>query len=176
MQGRKKMGKLLESGKIWPYAIGGSILFIFSACMATIYVATTLPVEKSDTYMMQYQVADAKANDLIKAKIAFDKEYKIEYINNGINVDNTTLQYKISDLSGNGIDNAEIKLIITRPNNHKNNQEFFSKDAKDGVYTFSGITLPIEGRWNIMVKVNVDELQSFYSLKADTRSKEVFEY
>ena len=58
LEGRKMN---LSNGRIWPYAIGASIIFIFGACVATIVVANTLPVEKSDTYMMDYHEADAKA-------------------------------------------------------------------------------------------------------------------
>ena len=72
----------LSNGRIWPYAIGGSIILIFGACVATVIIANKLPVEKSDTYMMGYHQADAKANELIKARIAFNKSYRVEYIMN----------------------------------------------------------------------------------------------
>ena len=176
MQGKKKMDKLLINGRIWPYAIGAAIVFIFGACMVTIVVANTLPVEKSDTYMMDYHEADAKANELIKARIAFDEKYKIEYLNNGINVDNSILKYKITDLSGKNVSDAKIKVIITRPNNHKYDQELSNPDEENGVYTFSNIKLPLAGRWNVMAKIEVGELQRFYNLKADTREKEVYQY
>ncbi len=176
MQGKKNMDNLLKSGKIWPYVIGASIIFIFGSCIATIVVANKLPVEKSDTYMMGYHEADAKANDLIKARIAFDEKYKVEYLNNGLSVENSELKYRVTNLSGENIDDAKIKVVITRPNNHKNDQELLNPDIKDGVYTFSGIKLPIEGRWNIMAKINVGELQRFYNVKADTRQKQVYEY
>lgn len=176
MQGKKKMDEFLKSGKIWPYAIGGAIVFIFSACMVTIVVANTLPVEKSDTYMMNYHEADAKANDLIKARIAFDKKYKIQYLSDGLSVDNSIIKYKVTNLSGKNVDSAKIKIIITRPNNHKDDQELLNPDEKDGVYTFRDIKLPIEGRWNIMAKVQVGELERFYNIKANTREKKVYEY
>jgi len=70
----------LSNGRIWPYAIAASIIAIFGACVATVFVANTLPVEKSDTYMMGYHEADAKANELLQAKILFEKHYKVEYV------------------------------------------------------------------------------------------------
>ena len=109
----------LSSGKIWPYAIGASILSIFGACVATIVVTSQMPVEKSDNYMMYYQEADAKANELIEARIAFDKKYKIEYITETLNQASTVLKYRVTDLENNPIDTAALKAIITRPNNHK---------------------------------------------------------
>ena len=165
-----------SSGKIWPYAIGISILLVFGACMATIVVANTLPVEKSHTYMMGYHEADAKANELIKARIAFDKEYKVEYITDGLSIDNSIIKYRVSDLNSKTVEDAKIEVIVTRPNNHKHNQNLNSPVFKDGVYAFSSIKLPLEGRWDIMAKVTVGDLQRFYNVKADTRAKEAFEY
>ena len=166
----------LSNGRIWPYAIGGSILFIFGACIATLVITSKLPVEKSDTYMMYYQEADANANELIEAKIAFDRKYKIEYITDGISCESTSLKYKVTNLEGVAVENAKIKVIVTRPNNHKNDQELNNPTFENGVYTFSSITLPLKGRWDVMAKVNVDEVQRFYNVKADTRAKEAFEY
>ena len=113
----------MSNGKIWPYAIGASIVLVFGFCVATIVVTSTMPVEKSDTYMMGYHEADAGANELIKARIAFDKEYKIEYITEGLSQDGSVIKYKVTDINLNPVNNAELKVVITRPNNHKYDQE-----------------------------------------------------
>ncbi len=161
---------------LWPYAIGGAITLVFGFCVATVIVTSSLPVENSDTNMMYYQEADANANKLIKAKIAFDKKYKIEYLTDGISCEATNLKYRIIDLEGNPVDNAKIKVIVTRPNKHKYDQELNNAVFKDGIYSFPTITLAQKGRWNIMAKVNVGDLQRFFNVKTDTRAKEAFEY
>jgi len=166
----------LSNGRIWPYAIGTSILLVFGACIATIVISSKLPVEKSDNYMMYYQEADALANDLIKARIAFNKKYKIEYITDGISLENTVLKYRVTDISGNPFNSATLKVIITRPNNHKNDQELSSPKIENGIYTFNSVTLPLKGRWDIMAKINIEDNQRFYNVKADTRANEAFEY
>lgn len=166
----------LSSGRIWPYAIGASIIFIFGACVATIVVANTLPVEKSDTYMMDYHEADAKANDILKAAIAFNNKYKIEYITDGLDPQGSSIKYRVSDLDDNPVNDAQIKVVVTRPNNHKHDQELSNPEIANGIYTFSAIELPQEGRWDIMAKITVDELHRFYNVKADTRAKEIIEY
>jgi len=165
-----------SSGIIWPYAIGISIILIFGACVGTIVVASKLPVEKSDTYMMGYHEADAKANELINARIAFNKKYKIEYINNGISVDATRLEYKLTDINNNPIDNAEIIAVFTRPNKLEFDQKLNKFSVENGVYTFENVTLPLEGRWDIMAKVTIGENQRFYNVKADTREQKFSEY
>ncbi len=165
-----------SNGRIWPYAIGASIILIFGACVATVMVANTLPVEKSDTYMMGYHEADAKANEIIEARIAFDKKYKIEYITDAISTDNSVIKYRVTDIDSNPVDNAKIKVVITRPNNHKHDQELVDPKVENGVYTFNPVKLAQEGRWDIMAKVNIGDVQRFYNLKADTRFKQASEY
>jgi len=59
---------------IWPYAIVASILFIIGAAIATVVVAVKHPVEMSDMDMQDYHHYDANANDIISAKIAFDRK------------------------------------------------------------------------------------------------------
>jgi len=165
-----------SNGRMWPYAIGASILFVFSACVVTVYVANTLPVEKSDTYMMGYHEADAQANELIQARIDFDKKYIVSYITDGLNTDSSTIKYRVTDLNSNPVNDAKIIVIVTRPNNHKYDQELNNPTVEDGVYTFAAIKLPKEGRWDIMTKINVEDEQRFYNLKTDTRNKEAYEY
>lgn len=165
-----------NSGKIWPYAIGASIVLIFGACVATIVVTSKLPVQKSDTYMMGYHEADEKANDILKAAIDFNKKYKIEYITEEFGAQNCIIKYRVGDIDSNPINSANIKIIITRPDNHKHDQELKNPTVSNGVYTFEPLKLPLEGRWDIMAKVSIGNLERFYNIKTDTRSKEVVEY
>ena len=79
-------------------------------------------------------------------------------------------------MNSNPVDTAKFKVIVTRPNNHKHDQELINPIVENGVYTFNSITLPEVGRWDIMAKINVEEVQRFYNVKADTRSKEAYEY
>jgi nitrogen fixation protein FixH len=171
-------GKLVNksNGRVWPYAIGIAIVLVFGACIGTIVVTHQLPVEKSDTYMMGYHEADARANEIIQAQIAFDKKYNIEYITDGLSFDSTEIKYKITDKNNQAVDDAKLKVVITRPNNHKNDQEFSSPKIENGIYTFENIKLPLKGRWDIMAKIDIGENQRYYNVKADTRKKEVIEY
>jgi nitrogen fixation protein FixH len=165
-----------NKGLIWPYAIGTSIVLVFGACVATVIITSTLPVEKSDTYMMGYHEADAKANELINARIAFDKKYKVSYVTDGLSIDNSVIKYKVSDLNAQAVNNAKIEVVVTRPNNHKHDQTLKLSSYENGVYSFPSIKLPVEGRWDIMAKVSVGDLQRFYNVKADTREKDAREY
>ncbi|MCK9454916.1 MAG: FixH family protein [Sulfurimonas sp.] len=166
----------LSNGRVWPYAIGASIIFIFGACVATIVVANTLPVEKSDTYMMGYHEADAKANEILEAAVEFNNNYKIEYISDKLDLQNSIIKYRVSDLDSNPVNDAEIKIVITRPNNHKYDQELNNPKVQNGIYSFDSIKLEQEGRWDVMAKVTIGKLQRFYNVKADTRESKIIEY
>jgi len=165
----------LKNGKVWPYAISLSIALVFIGAIVTIVVSVKAPVALSDIYMMGYQKADFEANDIIKARIAFDKKYKIEYLNKTLKMDGA-IQYKVTDIDNNPVNNADIKLIITRPNDHNSDQEVVNPTIKDGIYTFTDVKLPLEGRWNIMSRIKINGLHRFYNIKTDTRKKEFTEY
>ncbi len=167
---------IISSGKIWPYAISASIIMVFGFCVATIIITQQRPVEKSDTYMMDYNYADVQANKLIEQDIAFNKKYKVSYITEVLTQENTILKYKVTDINDNFINNAKILAIITRPNNHKNDQELINPSIDNGIYTFKAVTLAQPGRWNVIARISIGKNEKFYSVKADTRAKEAFEY
>jgi len=165
-----------SSGRVWPYIIGGAITLVFGFCVATIVVTSKADIQESDAYMTHYQDADANANNLIKARIAFDKKYKVEYIKDGIVAKDATIKYKVSDVNGNPINNAKLILATSRPETSKYDQKFENPKVENGVYTFSGADFPKVGVWNLILKVVVDDDYKFYNIKADTRIKEAFEF
>ena len=165
-----------SNGRIWPYTITFLIIMVFGFCVATIIVANTLPVESSDSYMTNYQDANENANKLIQSRIDFNSKYKIEYKSDNITSKGTVFRYKITDMDLNPVENAKIKLIITRPNKHKYDLELNNSVFENGVYSFPTTLLPKEGRWDIMAKINVGEFQRFYNFKTDTRTTKIVEY
>lgn len=166
----------LSNGRIWPYAISISIIMVFGFCVATVVVTQKASIQNSDIYMTSYQDADSRANDIIEDRIAFDKQYDIQYITSSLNTNNSVIQYKITDKTSVPINGAELKIIVSRPDDSSFNIELSNPSVHDGVYTFEAIKLAKEGRWDVMAKVNVDKLQRFYNVKADTRVTEVSEY
>ena len=165
-----------SQGRIWPYAIVFSILFIVAASAVSVVVAVKNPVEMSDLDMQGYHHYDANANDIIAAKIAFDKKYSIEYVSNELNQENAVIAYRVTDKDGNSINDAKINIILTRPDNNKSDIASETSKVDNGVYAFEVGKLPLAGRWDIMAHVVVGENERYYSLKADTRYSNVFEY
>lgn len=170
------MSKGQDKALRWPVLIGLSIIFIFFAAIATVIVAIKNPVQDSDLFMRNYHETNADINDIITKKISFDKKYTISYVTEQFKSDNATLVYKITDKEGNAVNNAEFEVIVTRPNIHDYDMTLESPKVSDGVYRFKRVTLPKEGRWDIMAKVSIADDMRFYNLKADTRYPTTFEY
>jgi len=168
--------KLLESGKLWPYGVGIAITLVFGFCVATIVVTSKADIQPSDAYMVKYQEADSKANELIEARIAFDKKYKINYITNSIGAKNTEIKYELKDVEGNPVNNAEILVAISRPETSEFNQKLENPVVENGIYKFSGAKFPKAGVWNIIAKVQVGNDYRFYNIKADTRNPRAYEF
>ena len=165
-----------SNGRIWPYAIGGSIIMVFGFCVATIVVTQSAHIQESDAYMTHYQEADANANDLIEAEIAFNKKYKIEYVTDGITSKDAVVKYKVTTVDNDSVDNAELTLATSRPETKEFNQNLNNPTVQNGVYTFTGLEFPKVGVWNLITKVKVGNDYRFYNIKADTRIKDAFEF
>ncbi len=166
----------MSSGKIWPYILGGAITLVFGFCVATIVVTSKADIQASDSYMTHYQDADANANKLIKAALAFDTKYTIEYIPKKLATKEATVSFKVKDKNGKSIENAEIILAISRPETGKYNKTFQDPKESEGVYTFSGLEFPKAGVWNLVTKVSIGKDYKFYNIKADTRNANSYEF
>ena len=102
-------------GTKWPIIIGLSIVGVIGACVWTIKVALNNPGELSNYGMQGYHDYDANANEIINAKIAFDQNYTIAFLTPQISEKGSILEYKVSDKSGNAVNDAKVEIILTRP-------------------------------------------------------------
>jgi hypothetical protein len=165
--------KLLKSGKLWPYAIGGAISLVFSFAVITVIVTAKADIQKSDAYMTYYQDADENINDYINEKILFDKKYNIKFLPTILGKKGALVQYKVTDTMGNPVDNASMILAISRPETEIYNKTIKETTVKNGLYTFKDVTFPKVGLWNLILKVSVGKNSRFYNVKIDTRTKKV---
>jgi len=166
-----------SQGKIWPYAIVGSILLIIAASVMTVVIAVKHPVEMSDMDMQDYHHYDRNANDIIAAKIAFDRKYTISYHSHTFDQENAIISYQLVDKSGNAINTAKMNIIVTRPDNHNTDLPFEAPTKiEEGIYTFEVGELPLPGRWNILTRITVGDDVRYFNLKVDTRNDGAFEY
>ncbi len=163
-------------GTKWPIIIALSIVGIIGACVWTIKVALNNPVEMSEYGMQNYHLYDANVNDIIAAKIAFDKKYTIALVTPQISDKGTVIEYSLTDKAGQAINNGTFEVILTRPDENKHDINLSNPTVVEGKYTFAPVDLPKAGRWDIMAKVSVGSDQRYYNLKADTRNPNTFEF
>jgi nitrogen fixation protein FixH len=161
--------KLLESGKLWPYGVAIAIICVFGFCVTTVIVTSKANIQESDAYMTSYQDADIRANELINARIAFDKKYKLAYATPKLEESGCDVKYKLTTVDGKPVENAEMILAISRPDTHEFDKKFKNPHVEDGLYVFSDVKFPKTGAWNLLLKVKVGDDYRFYDVKTDTR-------
>lgn len=160
----------------WPYGIALSFVLIIGLIFGTIAVSLDYPIESSDRNMLDYHVYDKNANDIIMKQIAFNKMYNLSYVSKPIAMEKTQIEYKLTDKLGNAVNGAQIKALITRPDQNDYDIILQNPKVSDGLYSFEAVTLPKAGRWNIIASISVGDDLRFLNLKADTRQANTFEY
>lgn len=160
----------------WPYGIALSFLLIIGLIYMTITTSLKYPTQSSDRNLLNYHQYDKNANDIITKQIAFDKAYTLSLVSEPINTKATAIEYKVTDKSGVAINSAVIKAMITRPDHHDYDITLENPEIADGVYRFKTVSLPAEGRWNIIASITIGDQSRYLNLKADTRYPQTFEY
>lgn len=174
---RAKMSmKDKNAGKKWPWIISISIVAVIGFSVATIKVALNNPVEMSEYGMQNYHTYDKDINAIINAKIAFDKKYVISFVTPKITEKESVIAYALKDKEGKAINDANITVVLTRPDTTKFNMTLEHPVVAEGIYTFTAVDLPRAGRWDILAKITVGENQRYYNLKADTRNPSTSEF
>lgn len=163
-------------GTKWPIIIALSIIGVIGLSIGTVKVAINNPVEMSDYGMQGYHTYDNDANDIINAKIAFDKKYSISFLTSQITEKGAVIVYKVTDKEGNSINDAKINAVLTRPDTTKLDINLSNPAISDGQYRFNAVDLPKPGRWDILAKVSVGTDQRYYNIKADTRNSITSEF
>jgi nitrogen fixation protein FixH len=163
-------------GTKWPIIIAFSIVGIIAACVITVKVALNNPVQMSDYGMQNYHSYDANVNDIINAKIAFDQKYSIAFLTSQIHEKGTVIEYRVTDKSGNAVNDAKVEAVLTRPDNTNFDINLSQPSVSEGKYIFKAVDLPKVGRWDILAKISVGDDQRYFNLKADTRNPNTFEF
>jgi len=169
-------GEKMRDGLHWPIGVITSVILIIIACAVTIYVALLQPVQEDADMMLGYHNLDAGANDMIVAGIKFNSKYKLTYIGQGVSLEGSSIAYKVEDINANPVNNAEVKVVLSRPVIEEDKIELENPHVENGVYTFENVKVTKKGRWNILARVTVNEDFRHMNLKSDTTDKDVYEY
>ena len=155
------MPKIKTERNYWPHAIIGMILCVVVAGGFTIRLAVTNPVEMDTAYMAKYQKVDLHINEILELQAKFDAQYNVHYSTNTFVLGKNSISINVTDKNGHAINDASVSLLLSRPETNKNNLEMQPSQVANGNYTFDGITIEKPGRWQILTKIKIGELEGF---------------
>lgn len=151
---------------LWPYAIVLSIVFVAIMCADVVRIALSNPVEMDSYYLSDYHDVDENINEILKSKKEFDKKYKVEVEFKKFVAKDNKIKIKITDKKDlKNIEDAKIELLITRPDVSTFDKKPKFIGVEDGYYIYKAFDVEKKGRWQILVKVNLDNLVSFTKLE-----------
>ena len=172
-----------NSGKYWPYLILGFIFIGLFLGFWTVRSAISMPVHESEAYQKKYQDADTNINKILESQQRFDARYKLEpvgfkpssfklkdyAIKHGKVVSlekEMVMQYRVSTTSGEAVHDANLTLLITRPQTSSDDQTLSGFKEKDGLYTTPTVTLKNPGRYWLKLRVQIGDTDGYLEQEA----------
>ncbi len=147
----------------WPHAIVIVLILMVCACSLVLKIAMDNPVQMDSFYLEKYQDVNKDINKIRAKQKIFEENFKLEYKTKKFTIgENNSFKMSIKNIKDQSlVENAKIKLVISRPDTNDFNQEFIMKSAKNGVFIFDGIKAKLPGRWQILTKINIGDKSSF---------------
>ncbi|NPA64880.1 MAG: hypothetical protein GXO16_07905 [Epsilonproteobacteria bacterium] len=158
----------MKERNYWPHFIMALVLFAVVLGVWTVKVAIDNPVELDNSFMMRYQQVDERYYEIEQAQRRFDRAYRVELENAKLQKGKNVLRIRVSDLNGTAMENARVELLITRPDTSRYDRKL-QAIYEGGLYRAT-VDLPLEGRWNIVTKVEIDkDTYRYATFKRSTR-------
>jgi len=147
------------------YLIG---LFIFGALFISgllymLKIAFSNPVEMDSSHMMAYRDLDKNYNQIAESGRKFDESYAVSLEKVSLRKDMpANLELNITDKTTGKMVDANITALITRPDTSKHDIKItdFNKTSV-GSYLSKPFSVALEGRWKVMYKIEIGEVQKF---------------
>ena len=152
----------------WPHFIVGSIFGVAGLCVWTVKIAVNNPVEMDSFYFDTYYNVDQDINNIILKQQAFDKQYKVNLPKNNFVMGANTFALTVHEIeSAKAINDANVTVVITRPDTQRLDKKPKLLSTENGIYTFEPFDIEKLGRWQIMSKVTIGELTTFKKLEVN---------
>jgi len=158
-----------DSGKFWPYMILGFLAIGITLGYWTIKNTINMPVHESNEFMQKYQDADKSANEIIEAAQRFDAKYNLEV--SGLDKsdfkpkflkrkphqyfklnDNNKIDIKITTKDGKVVSDANVTLLLTRPQTETDDKYFKNIKFSNGSYVVDNLKITKPGRYILRVR------------------------
>ncbi len=151
----------------WPYSIVASILFIVFACAMTVKIALDNPVQMDSAYLAEYQQVDKNINEILEKQRKFDALYHVEVTKDFFAFGENSVELKVVDIKNNPINDADVEVLITRPDSTVFDVNLKPISSENGLYKFEPFEINKPGRWQILSKVSIGELATFKKLEVN---------
>jgi len=147
----------------WPHAIVVVLCFMVFACAMVVKIAMDNPVQMDSFYLEKYQQVDENINEILTKQKEFEENFTLSYGTKKFTMGkDNSFKMSIKNLKDQSVvENAEITLVISRPDSNEFNQEFRLQKATNGVFVFDGIKTEKPGRWQILTKIKIGDMSSF---------------
>jgi nitrogen fixation protein FixH len=158
--------KTKRKNNYWPLGILGLLLFGVVLTLWTLYSASNNIVQMDNSYMANYHDVDKNYNELMAKKVEFNKNYILDLDELSLNLGKNTLNVKIFSKDIQPIENAKVTALITRPHTVQSDMKIEDfQYLEDGEYKSKSFELKDKGRWQIILKVEVGNYQTFEKVK-----------
>ena len=150
----------------WPHTIVAMIIACIIACGWTIKIALDNPVEMDTFYMEKYQKVDQTINEIIELQTKFDAAFNLTYSTEQFTIGQNSITLKLTDKSGKIINDANIIMMLSRPETNKDNKQMKASKVENGLYTFGPFDIQKPGRWQILSKIEMGDFKGYHKNEA----------
>lgn len=150
----------------WPHTIVAMIIACIIACGWTIKIALDNPVEMDTFYMEKYQKVDQTINEIIELQAKFDAAFNLTYSTEQFAIGQNSITLKLTDKSGKTINDANIIMMLSRPETNKDNKQMKASKVENGLYTFGPFDIQKPGRWQILSKIEMGDFKGYHKNEA----------
>lgn len=154
---------LKKDRNYWPHAIIISLLLIVLACVYTIVESLKYPVEMDTFYLQGYREVDKNYDKIEALQKAFDEKYNVNYKIEDMHIGgDNKIEISVSDKLNASAPNANVELLLTRPETNRYNQMFNQSSPQNDAYIFSPLNIEKGGRWQFQTKITIGEDIGFF--------------
>jgi hypothetical protein len=169
----------------WPHMILGFLFLAIALSYWTIRAASSMPVQTTNDYMMNYQLADMTINEIMESKQAFDAAYQItlqDYdtmvMTDNIHSNRPQLNpvvlhkgpnhfvYQLSTRAGEIVTDANVSFLLTRPHTRVDDQMLDQVSAQNGKFITPDVLIEKPGRYTLVLRAKIGEMIGFSEMPA----------
>lgn len=169
----------------WPHMILGFLAIGITLSYWTVKSASSMPVQESNQFMLKYQTADININQIMEKKIAFDKAYSINILDEETMVmtDNVnsnrpqlnsvklsqginTFSYEVVAKNGTKVSDANVTFLLTQPHSRKEDQLFSNVPYIDGKYQIKDVDIKKAGRYTLQFRAVIGDTIGYSEIAA----------